>query len=919
LQPGTSGYGSAATSLLEGTSAAGYALTADVNDPNVPVGAMYETSDSSGGFNLTGGYTCTVGQPVYLYSYGTSASTVTTKDTTTYTTTTTTTPTPETETITGITVAGSNNAGNTGTATYTITLGAALPLTAGQSVVIAGLTGNLSILNGTQAALAATTGTNTTFKVTATAVYGNYTYSYYTHRSGNSGHYTYSGQVTGTYYETVGNGTYYTVDTGYPTFHTSPAGDDGGGDDNGPNPDYEFTVTGGTAGSPSTGTGRFGTAGTATATELVTTTTTTPVITSAPTTQPELELATLGVCPASGNFSTPGSGNGALSFVYMNEVSTVATAYTFQPFTVASNNNAWDIGSSGTTQALVGIANAANTAAQLYDIEGASLTSTTNDGEGHLANFETQSTTGGVTTPNAGNGVVPQATIDTLANILAACIDSTPATGGVLSSQCTTLFNTATDNGQTFASGDTAPTDTATAAINIARYPAGNNSGTADPNYASDLFGIPTGTVPYAPNLAGAPNDWTIAINYPTSITAYPGVSNPDFGSAESIAVDDAGQIWVTAQVNKDIVRLAPLGVENAKNYFTYIPGYVSVDASNNAWTGNANDTTATSGNGDTGTGIFEAGSNGVFTETLPPTGGGYQRAYVVITDASNDVYFFASNNGVSQGATYNTYGTTAAPYSQMWEYNSAGVLQSSSPKCDGHTAAFVYNCISQPTADGTSIFNTGDFVGHGAIESAAKGGHLWLTSENSPYQIARVSPAGVADWVISTSTEQPEFPAIDASGNGWIANQAIPAQIYKITSAGVSTTLTSASTGATLNSTFGAAVDGNGNVWFANRCGNYGDCTNPSGANSIIEINGSTNTAISPSTNYVPEAQYPATATSFTTILDDSLNVAIDPSGNVWITNYIGGKVVELVGAAAPVVTPLSVAAGSNKFGQKP
>jgi len=53
--------------------------------------------------------------------------------------------------------------------------------------------------------------------------------------------------------------------------------------------------------------------------------------------------------------------------------------------------------------------------------------------------------------------------------------------------------------------------------------------------------------------------------------------------------------------------------------------------------------------------------------------------------------------------------------------------------------------------------------------------------------------------------------------------------------------------------------------------------------------------------------------------MLNDSLNVAIDPSGNVWVTNYIGNSVVEMVGAAAPVVTPLSLAAGNNMLGVAP
>ena len=50
--------------------------------------------------------------------------------------------------------------------------------------------------------------------------------------------------------------------------------------------------------------------------------------------------------------------------------------------------------------------------------------------------------------------------------------------------------------------------------------------------------------------------------------------------------------------------------------------------------------------------------------------------------------------------------------------------------------------------------------------------------------------------------------------------------------------------------------------------------------------------------------------------------SIKIDPSGNLWITGYnaTGSQVVtELVGIAAPVVTPLSVASSTDKLGTRP
>ena len=46
---------------------------------------------------------------------------------------------------------------------------------------------------------------------------------------------------------------------------------------------------------------------------------------------------------------------------------------------------------------------------------------------------------------------------------------------------------------------------------------------------------------------------------------------------------------------------------------------------------------------------------------------------------------------------------------------------------------------------------------------------------------------------------------------------------------------------------------------------------------------------------------------------------VAIDSSGNVWSASAAGNIVTQLIGAATPVVTPLSVAARNGSLGTRP
>jgi streptogramin lyase len=803
LQPGTAGPGSLATSLLGNngaTSAGGYAISTNPGDPNVPAGAKYVTSDATGNFSLSGAYTCTVGQPVYIYGYG--------------------------------------------------------------------------------------------GKISSTALFNN---------------------------------------------------------------------------------------------NIV-------------------QLLTLGNCPGgSGEFA------GSIRYVYLNEVSTVATAYTFQPFTLPTHNDAWHIGTNNTTQGLLGIANAATTASQLYNIQGGTQLSSTHDGEGHIANYQTL--LNGVS--DRGNGIVPQSTIDTLANVLADCVDSTVLTVGTPTGECAKLFAVATNNGET---ATTTPTvDTGTAMLNIARFPAGNHSAGAtnvSSTYVSTIFNLQgTGTTPYVPQLATAPNDWTLAINYPvTAVTGYPQATNNTLGSAESVAIDNAGQIWVTAQVGDYINRFSNLGASNSLDTLTYIPGYVSIDGSNNAWTGNANSSSP----------IYEAGSNGQFTTQY---GQDYNSAYTVITNQAGDAFFFAKD---SDAGALNTGGNYA-----MFEYDPNGNLVAGSPfnistpvstttsgtgtltitnaseattcsgfinvfgLCIGGTFTYTYTFTAAnpgtptgaaalaagqtvnlaltnkangnrwprlngnqtvATANGTTFTVTsgtdqgitgngtgtgtytttitttapnalvpGTNVAHGAIDST---GDLWITSEGGG-TIARITPTGTLVFpTITGLSSQPEFPAIDASNNAWVPGYETNS-VYFVSSTGTLSTFNSANTGAAIVYPFGAAVDGNGNVWITNRCGPANTCGNVANTSTLVELNGGVVTpgtahmAISPGTNYVPEIEYNG-ATTYSQILTDPLNLAIDSSGNIWITNYVGGSgansaLVEVIGAAAPVTTPLSLAAGSNALGVQP
>ena len=157
------------------------------------------------------------------------------------------------------------------------------------------------------------------------------------------------------------------------------------------------------------------------------------------------------------------------TFIYMNEISTVVTAYALAGFAT----DATHVSSSGSALALTGVANAFAT----------------------IPNMETLSTGVALAKTPSGFGVVPRAEINTLANILAACINST----GPGSTACSTLLSDAT-------SGTTTPTDTATAAINIAHNPAA---------HVAALYGLQTPNSPFQGTLSSAPSDFSMEISFP--------------------------------------------------------------------------------------------------------------------------------------------------------------------------------------------------------------------------------------------------------------------------------------------------------------------------------------------------------------------------------------------------------------------
>jgi streptogramin lyase len=469
-------------------------------------------------------------------------------------------------------------------------------------------------------------------------------------------------------------------------------------------------------------------------------------------------LAALGSC---GNLTSTQT-------IWVDEVSTIATAYAIAGFAT----DPLHVSSSSSSLAELGIANAFGT----------------------TANLEQLSTGGALAGTPAGNGIDPQTEIDTLADILAACVNSS----GPSSSGCTTLFGNAKNGG-------TEPTDTAIAAINIAHNPGAN---------ISALYGLSTPSAPFQPTLTSIPNDFTVAITYSGG-----GLDSTDFLAPNGIAIDGYGNVWVPNYNSNSVSEFKYDGtVLSGSNGYTGAgldqPTSIAIDIYGNAWIANFN-----ADNFNDITSISEFSSTGVDVSGPPGyEGSGLNQPYGIAID--NLSHTWAANSGGNNLSEFTSSGT---PLSGLYGFGDGSIASPAGIAADTNGNVWTVNygaAISLLVESNSSGDQTAD-------PSGFSGGGL-----NAPYGVA-----------------------IDASGNVWVSN--LNGGLSEFNSSGTAISGVNGFTGGGIDGPYGIAIDGLGNVWTANQF-NYtisefnqsGTALSPAGGYTSAELNAPYGIAVDPSGN---------------------------------------------------------------------
>ena len=560
---------------------------------------------------------------------------------------------------------------------------------------------------------------------------------------------------------------------------------------------------------------------------------------------------------------------------FMNEITTIATLAALQQYFDPATDT---FSSPSSTQALAGLANAVANVSVLANL----ATGTVNS-----------SITSSATPIGAPAAVTVTATpetdkIGTLANILSACVNTVTSS----SSACSTLFNNAipptpavtSQPSVTFPTTAPYATDTLQAAYFLLTNPTNGSASTLN-----TLFNLVPAQPVFQPTNVTAPTDWTVAINYASTGSCGSGANF--LSSASHLAVDSTGNLWsISSASGGNLFELSPTGTPLLCQFGSTLGASTAaaIDPAGNLWVGGQNYNSLLK--------VTPSGSSSIY----PLASAAGTGASFVDIDANGDIFAVPGNNGGGSST------------SVLEEF--VGGVSAGSP----FTATVVSNTLGI-----SPFFFASDTAGRLFLGDLGLNNSFFEVypdaNTNDPNYLNGYNTVSAA----SGSTSLQFGVGAGLAGQIYVANDDQPSNSLSdtltvlapgVTPGTVNTVFTTAQYAAGLSAPGDLALDGAGNVWVpsANPAGgNYVTGATSSGLFMLSEFS-AVGSALSPtgsassSTTVTGGFQKPAAVLPST-----PFGIAVDPSGNVWVGSIdpSATSVTELVGAAVPVVTPISAA----------
>jgi streptogramin lyase len=309
-------------------------------------------------------------------------------------------------------------------------------------------------------------------------------------------------------------------------------------------------------------------------------------------------------------------------------------------------------------------------------------------------------------------------------------------------------------------------------------------------------------------------------------------------------------------------------------------PSGLGIDSAGNVWVANYFDVAS----------LFSPLGKPLFPQGI--TGFGLSASYGLAVDANNNAWIPNEPNAGVAGNSVTVLTSAGQSVSGSGGFTAGGLNYPTSVAIDTDTTAWVVDYgnshLTHLSSSGQALSGASGYTSPlfaFPVAAAVDGNHnVWVTNQSGS-TVTKVSPDGT-QFTNYACCDAPSTMAFDQLGNAWVANY-YGNSISEISNSGA-IVANGTYIGGGIDHPQGIAIDGVDNVWIANfRAGAISELA---GANAPV-----------PGATLSPTGGLGADAS-----LLEAYAIAVDASGNLWVSNFGSDVLTQFVGLASPVKTPL-------------